>query len=150
MGYRRKSWTEKLADDKGLPIVSRIDGKMSKRWGEGTVVIPAPREVDALMRATLGGSEVAGPALVEERDTVTFVPPKWNVAIVVMRPLEWALGGLEARTSGSRVPETAFGTVLVYLGLFQSGGQDVRRPTTNPERPGAVVPSPMDGPLPVW
>jgi len=55
MGYRRKSWTEKLADDKGLPKVSRIDGKMSKRWGEGTVVIPAPREVDALMREVRRG-----------------------------------------------------------------------------------------------
>ncbi len=50
MAYRRKTWTEKLADDKDLPKVSRIDGKMSKRWGEGTVVIPAPREVDELMR----------------------------------------------------------------------------------------------------
>jgi hypothetical protein len=50
MAYRRKSWTEKLADDKGLPKVTRIEGKMSKRWGEGTVAIPAPREVDELMR----------------------------------------------------------------------------------------------------
>lgn len=27
-----------------------ITGKMSKRWGTGTCVIPAPREVDAIMR----------------------------------------------------------------------------------------------------
>ena len=46
----RKSWREKLADDKGLPRVERIRGRMSSRWGTGTVVIPAPREVDALMR----------------------------------------------------------------------------------------------------
>ena len=39
-----------MADDKGLPKVGRIEGKMSKRWGEGTMVIPAPREVDELMR----------------------------------------------------------------------------------------------------
>jgi alkylated DNA nucleotide flippase Atl1 len=50
MAYRRKTWTEKLADDKGLPKVGRIEGKMSKRWGEGTVVVPSPREVDELMR----------------------------------------------------------------------------------------------------
>lgn len=50
MAYRRKTWTEKLADDKGLPKVGRIEGKMSKRWGEGTMVIPAPREVNELMR----------------------------------------------------------------------------------------------------
>lgn len=46
----RKSWAEKLADDKGLPKVGRVEGKMSKRFGTGLMVIPAPREVDALMR----------------------------------------------------------------------------------------------------
>lgn len=47
---RRRSWQEKLADDQGLPKVEKITGKMSKRWGRGTVVIPAPREVDEIMR----------------------------------------------------------------------------------------------------
>lgn len=46
----KKSWTEKLADDKGLPRVQRIEGRMTIRWGTGTMVIPAPREVDELMR----------------------------------------------------------------------------------------------------
>jgi alkylated DNA nucleotide flippase Atl1 len=46
----KKSWREKLADDKGLPKVCKVTGKLSKRWGEGTFVIPAPREVDALMK----------------------------------------------------------------------------------------------------
>ena len=32
MVYKRKSWQEKLADDKGLPKVVKITGKMSKRW----------------------------------------------------------------------------------------------------------------------
>jgi hypothetical protein len=47
---KRKSWQEKLADDKGLPKTGRITGKMSARWGRGTMVVPAPVEVDALMR----------------------------------------------------------------------------------------------------
>ena len=46
----KKSWREKLADDKGLPKVGNATGKMAQRWGTGTMVIPAPREVDALMR----------------------------------------------------------------------------------------------------
>ena len=50
MSPKKKSWTEKLADDKGLPKVEEITEKMSKRWGSGTVVIPAPREVDAIMK----------------------------------------------------------------------------------------------------
>lgn len=47
---KRKSWREKLADDKDLPKVVKITGKMSARWGKGTVAIAAPREVDAIMR----------------------------------------------------------------------------------------------------
>ncbi len=46
----KKTWREKLADDKGLPRVGPVTGKMTKRWGTGTMVIPAPREVDELMR----------------------------------------------------------------------------------------------------
>jgi len=47
---KRTSWREKLADDKGLPQVIEITGKLSKRWGEGTCAIPAPRDIDALIR----------------------------------------------------------------------------------------------------
>ena len=46
---RKKTWREKLADDKDLPKVEKIEGKLSTRWGSGTCVIPAPREVDAVM-----------------------------------------------------------------------------------------------------
>lgn len=45
----RKSWQQKLADDQGLPRVEPITGKMTQRWGSGTFVIPAPREVDEVM-----------------------------------------------------------------------------------------------------
>jgi len=46
----KKSWQEKLADSKGLPKVEEITDKMSQRWGTGTVVIPAPIEVDEIMK----------------------------------------------------------------------------------------------------
>ena len=46
----RKSWREKLADNKDLPRVEKIPEGMSKMWGTGTIVIPAPKEVDELMR----------------------------------------------------------------------------------------------------
>jgi alkylated DNA nucleotide flippase Atl1 len=55
MAKPRKSWREKLADDKGLPQVKEITGKMSTRWGTGTMVIPAPREVDEIMRSVPKG-----------------------------------------------------------------------------------------------
>ena len=47
---KRKSWSEKLQNSKGLPKVEKITDKMSKRWGTGTVVIPAPMEVNEIMR----------------------------------------------------------------------------------------------------
>ena len=50
MSKARKTWQEKLADDKDFPRVVEITDKMSKRWGTGTIVIPAPREVDEIMR----------------------------------------------------------------------------------------------------
>ncbi len=46
----KKSWVEKLHDSKDFPRIEEITEKMSKRWGTGTVVIPAPLEVDALMK----------------------------------------------------------------------------------------------------
>lgn len=51
----KKSWREKLTDNKGLPRVGRIEGRMTRRWGQGTMVIPAPTEVDAIMKTVPRG-----------------------------------------------------------------------------------------------
>lgn len=50
MSYQRKSWQEKLADSKGHPTIFQITEKQSQRWGSGTCVIPAPMDVNELMR----------------------------------------------------------------------------------------------------
>ena len=55
---RKKSWREKLADSKGLPKVGAVTGKLTKRWGTGRMVIPAPLEVDALMKQVPKGRVV--------------------------------------------------------------------------------------------
>ncbi len=47
---KKTTWQEKLTGSKDLPRVETIDEKKSKRWGSGTFVIPAPLEVDAIMR----------------------------------------------------------------------------------------------------
>jgi alkylated DNA nucleotide flippase Atl1 len=47
---KKKTWCQKLNISKGLPKVEKITDAMSQRWGTGTVVIPAPIEVDELMR----------------------------------------------------------------------------------------------------
>ena len=54
----KKTWREKLVDDKDLPKICKVTGKLSKRRGEGRFVIPAPREVDALMKRVPKGRVV--------------------------------------------------------------------------------------------
>ncbi len=58
MARKSMSWQEKLNNDKGYPKVVEISGTMSRRWGTGTVVIPAPKEVDAYMRSVPSGKVV--------------------------------------------------------------------------------------------
>ncbi|MBN1244934.1 MGMT family protein [Candidatus Bathyarchaeota archaeon] len=55
MPKKKTTWVEKLNDSKGLPKVEKITDKLSKRWGTGSVVIPAPIEVDELMRQVPSG-----------------------------------------------------------------------------------------------
>ncbi len=52
---KRSSWQEKLDQSKDLPKVVPIGPTMSKQWGEGTVVVPTPREVDGIMKAVPEG-----------------------------------------------------------------------------------------------
>jgi alkylated DNA nucleotide flippase Atl1 len=52
---KKMSWSEKLMNNKGLPKVEEITDKMSKRWGTGTVVIPAPIELDEIMKSVPEG-----------------------------------------------------------------------------------------------
>ena len=55
MAKLRKTWREKLEDSKDFPKVVEITGKMSAKWGTGSVCIPAPREVDEIMRSVPRG-----------------------------------------------------------------------------------------------
>ena len=46
----KRSFQEKLADAKDFPRVQPLTGGMKRRYGPGTIVLPAPAEVDELMR----------------------------------------------------------------------------------------------------
>ena len=52
---QKRSFREKLADPKDLPRVQPLTGGMKRRYGPGTIVLPAPEEVDALMRKVRKG-----------------------------------------------------------------------------------------------
>lgn len=46
----KKNWKEKLLDSKDLPKVEKLSEKQAKRMGGSTMAIPAPIEVDAIMK----------------------------------------------------------------------------------------------------
>ena len=56
MPKAKLSWQEKLvrqekmARERGFPKVIEITGKMTTKWGTGTCVVPAPLEVNDVMR----------------------------------------------------------------------------------------------------
>jgi len=54
MAYKKKTYKEKLhnnhTSEGDLPRIEKITLKQSKLWGEGTIVIPAPIEVDTVMK----------------------------------------------------------------------------------------------------
>jgi hypothetical protein len=54
--YTRKSWREKL-DNPNLPKVVKIPASMRK-FGRGTMLIPNPRDVDAMIRTVPRGAVI--------------------------------------------------------------------------------------------
>src|SRR5262245_55468790 len=55
---KEKTWRDKLEDSKGLPRFERIEGTLRDKWGRGTMVIPAPKEVDSMMKRVPRGKVI--------------------------------------------------------------------------------------------
>jgi peroxiredoxin family protein len=62
MAKRRKSWQEMLRNSKNLPKVVKVPAKMVGKWGTkkvgDTMLIPAPLEVDEIMKKVPKGKLV--------------------------------------------------------------------------------------------
>jgi len=54
----KKTWKEKLMDSKGLPRIEKIPSRMQKKLGKGSLIIPAPKEVDAVMKKIKPGKVI--------------------------------------------------------------------------------------------
>ena len=116
---------EKLADSKGLPKVAPVTGKMSRRWGEGTMVIPAPLEVDALMKQVPKGKVVTINELraaLAKRHQVDFACPLTNGIFAWIA----ANAAEEACAAGAR-------RVTPYWRALKMGGE------LNPKYPGGLT-----------
>jgi alkylated DNA nucleotide flippase Atl1 len=120
----KTSWREKLADDKGLPKVGKVCGKMTKRWGTGTMVIPAPREVDALMKQVPKGRVVTINALraaLAKKHKADFACP------ITTGIFSWiaAHAAAEAETEGAK-------RITPFWRTLKTGGE------INPKYPGGI------------
>ena len=56
MTKTRKTWQEKLHAPSNLPVVEPMPPKMVRLFGEGTICVPSPLEVDGIMRGVPWGA----------------------------------------------------------------------------------------------
>lgn len=120
----RKTWAEKLRDNKGLPKVGAIEGKMSTRWGTGTMVIPAPIEVKELMdkvpKGKLTSINELRAALAKKHGTNIACPITTGIFAWIA-----ANAAEEAAASGAK-------RITPYWRTLKSGGE------LNPKYPGGI------------
>lgn len=121
---KRKTWKEKLEDSKGLPKVEKITGKMSQRWGKGTVVIPAPLEVNAAMKKVRKGKlttiDLIREALVEKHGSTIACPMTTGIFAWIS-----AHAAEEAETEGKK-------RITPYWRTLKAKGE------LNPKYPGGI------------
>lgn len=120
----KKTWREKLADTKGLPKIKKITGEMSKRWGSGTVVIPAPMEVNAIMKKVPRGKLVT---INEIRQTLAKKHGATICCPITTGIFSWiaAHAAAEEAADGEKY-------ITPYWRTLKSGGE------LNPKYPGGI------------
>ena len=125
MSAKKKTWQEKLADNKGFPKVCPIDATKSKRWGAGTFVIPAPLEVDGLMRRVPKGNlttiDDLRKALARRHGATIACPITTGIFAWIA-----AHAAVEAEAEGKK-------EITPYWRTLKSGGE------LNPKYPGGIV-----------
>lgn len=120
----KKTWAEKLHDAKDLPKVTEITGAMSKKWGEGTCVIPAPLDVDQLMRQVRKGKVVT---IRELREALASQHGASMACPITTGIFAWiaAHAAVEAEESGAK-------KITPWWRTLKTGGE------LNPKYPGGI------------
>ena len=121
---KKITWQEKLAGSKNLPQVVEITEKMSKRWGTGTCVIPAPTEVDEIMKKVPKGK------LITINEIRQILARKHGATIgcpITTGIFAWvaANAAMEEVTEGKK-------RITPYWRTLKSGGE------LNPKYPGGI------------
>lgn len=120
----RKKWSEKLRNSKDLPRVEQISDKMSKRWGKGTFVIPAPIEVDQIMKHIPEGK------LITIKEIRSALASRHNATIGC--PLTTGIFAWIAANAAEEEREKGEKNITAYWRTLKTGG------VLNPKYPGGV------------
>jgi hypothetical protein len=113
-----------LADKKDLPKVGPITGGMTRRWGSGTMVIPAPCEVDELMRKVPKGKLIT---INEIRATLA----KKHRATMGC-PITKGIFAWIAAHAAAEAAEAGVKRITPYWRTLKTGGE------LNPKYPGGI------------
>ena len=120
----QKSWREKLADSKDLPKMIEVKGKLRVHWGKGPMLIPAPAEVDALMKRVPKGRLVT----ISELRTALAAKHKAGFAC----PLTTGIFSWIAAHAAEEASAAGAKRVTPYWRTLKTGGE------LNPKYPGGV------------
>jgi len=125
----KKSWREKLADSKDLPkvITCEVEGKYGPRWGlkpGDTFVIPAPKDVDEMMKTVEKGKLITineiRKSLAQKYKTASACPITTGIFAWIA-----ANAAEEDRGHGTK-------TTTPYWRTLKTGGE------LNPKYPGGI------------
>jgi hypothetical protein len=122
--FGRKSWKEKLLGSKGLPKVAQIPCDKTSKMGTGTFVVPAPTEVDSLMKKVPKGKLIT---INQIRQTLAKKHKANTACPMTTGIFAWmsANAAEEAKTEGAK-------RVTPYWRTLKTGGE------INPKYPGGV------------
>lgn len=120
----KKTWTEKLNDSKDLPKIEPIDESKMKKWGTGRFVIPAPLEVDAVMKTIRKGK------LITINEIRNYLAEKHEVEVGC--PLTTGIFAWVAAHAANEAEEAGRKRITPYWRTLKAGGE------LNPKYPGGV------------
>jgi len=120
----RKTWREKLLESNGLPKVVTIGGKMRRKWGTGTCVVPAPLEVDQIM------SRVRKGRLITINEIRSILAARHGATIGC--PMTTGIFAWIAANAAAEAEDQGRKRITPYWRTLKAGGE------LNPKYPGGI------------